>query len=358
MNIKNLPTAGNMLVNIVTFSFLLLSLFNLQGCSKKVIPNLKDDISPPSVGLLVVTDKEVLSVGDSDSPKTVYVKSGSTLPVVFNTSDPGGAKYAKLIVISGGLFKNTSGDSTTNYTAKNTIENGETSRMLNVSGTILPDSVSSQVILYAEGSDWAGNISKTPPITIIQLTPPVAHISASDRLIDYGKNVTITYETHNADAVTINDVLQSSSSGSQTYQLRSTSTYNLKATNGLGSATDSTTVSVNPAPPAPPTGPTCFQTDENSGDIWFYLITYDEQGPIWGLNMTSTSMSGTIRTISSSTDRDFNLTVGGRGDRLVQGETSEAFRGVAVKSFYTADFENDIDNPVSRVAITVCYDKD
>lgn len=220
------------------------------GCTRTV-PVSTTDGAPPRVSLMVASHGRLGSVEGGGDPVTMVSRQGSSIGVITEAHDPQGARYTRLIVVSGGMFRDDAGNLVAEATDASQVVDGATRSSVYVGGTLVPDSPTATVVVRAEGSDWADNVVTTPTITITQRPPPAARLSASQTRIDRGAPVTLTYETDHAGEATLDGVALATLSGSLVVSPAATTTYTLEARNEIGRDAATLTVEVVQPPGAP-----------------------------------------------------------------------------------------------------------
>jgi peptidoglycan-associated lipoprotein len=119
-----------------------------------------------------------------------------------------------------------------------------------------------------------------PPPAPAPPPAPTASLTATPSTITTGQSIVLDWSTTHATSVSIDGIGAVNTSGTQTVNPTSTTTYHLVARGDGGSAEASTTVTVNappPPPPPPPPAPAMTEAifEENVKPVFFDFDKYD-----------------------------------------------------------------------------------
>ncbi len=228
--------------------FLCASLFNC----KTVLIN-KNDKTPPELAMGAFTQGlENKAIAKSNAmPSKMLVASNEKVFWLANASDKSGLKKLEIEVVSGGLLNFDNRLLQKVEKENDTSATGISKTGILISGKLQFDSPTSKVILKSKATDWAGNVTFTPTVTVERIPKPVARLSANTTRINRGQSVTLTYETRNANRVFINTSQLNTLNGQKTVNPSVTTDYILKAENEVGITTDTIRIHVTQPPAAP-----------------------------------------------------------------------------------------------------------
>ena len=158
-------------------------------------------------------------------------------------------------------------------------------------------------------SACAKKAAPPPPPPPPAPTAPTASLSANPNTLDKGQSTTLTWQTTNADTVTIDGVGAVEASGSKQVTPADSTTYHLVAKGAGGTQEATARVTVNAPPPPPP--PAASLTDEqmfaqNVKDIYFDYDKADIRGD------SQASIQGDAQFLQQHTN--MNVTIEGHCD--------------------------------------------
>ncbi len=230
--------------------FILISM-NLIHC-KSIKISKTDKIAPTlSMGAYTQGLKKKAIVKSDEMPKKILVAEDEKVFWIASSSDKGGLKKLDIEVVSGGLLRNNNRLSQKVEKENDTTASGLSKVGILLAGELQFDSPTSKIILKSKASDWAGNITFTPTVSIERVPKPVARISASKIRIQRGESVQLNYETDHATKALLNTSLLTTLNGQRTVAPNTTTRYILKAENEVGIARDTLTIVVIQPPTAP-----------------------------------------------------------------------------------------------------------
>jgi hypothetical protein len=268
------------------------------------------------------------SVSGTSNPAVIEVPVGKELAAIASTKDPGGASSIKLIFVSGGLFRDETGTLTSTVIKTNTTSNGTAFDWAAVGARLVPDSPGTDMVIRAEGEDFAGNVVPTATITFVQKPLPEARIDASNRDIDRGQSTTIFFETDHADEALLNGVLLGTFNGSRIESPQQSTTYELEARSTIGSDKNEVFVRVIPPPSAPQisqfnASPTFLDAGQLVTLTWDTSnatdVTIRDGGDLVVANAGATGTRNEV--LTSLGDHVFELTATGPGGTTIETDT-------------------------------------